>query len=877
MKTPIIKLLTLTVNIITLPLTLSASITGNTGTNIAITAGSGTSQSGVTFDNSGNTTSPISVSTTGWYDGTRATIIASGTSGNGRNGVTIATGGTVSLTDSTINATLYGVSTSGTSTVTLNNTDITTSESGVNLSSASRATLDGVSINAYNIGVNVNSTSTAMLNNVSIVTEGTNGSGINLSGSSAATINNVNISTRGYNGTGINVTNAAILTSVGVSIATTGSGAGGYAIQMYSTADISDVQVTTQGDYARGATVNAYIRNGGTTAATVSNAQFTTSGYNAIGFSLGCSIAGAGSITDTNGYAILRMDNVIINASGNGLNISPGISSTTSGVIINYQAELIDVAINSQRFGIASDTTFTPNLLNMDNWNADTMTNSEWILERSTVTGAAGLIMLNTELSGTNAAGEKISLDYFANMTVSASASILRGDISVSGSKANLNLFLNGSILTGASTVADSATLNITLDNNTNWKMTGRSKVTTLRGANDAVITIANVEGEDLSVSGGISGKTALNLTLSNSVKGRRAIQVVVDESESMGGDAFSLDNTISNGMQTYGLENRVDGAWLVLGGGAGGGFTGSGDAVLNSAAAASGFWFAQLDNLHKRMGELRYNKPAGGDLLNNIWVRAYGQQINANTGVFGVRGFSETQYGVDLGTDYLWKLNADNQLYTGLFAGYGGAERDFHTSYSGDTSSGCGGLYATWLNNSGWYADAVAKGQYFRNEFSGADRGGYGSVGVGISVEFGRQFKFKDDWFIEPSVQASYLHLMNDSYTTRDGMSVTLGDADVLHIHGGARFGRNIRLGNNGQLQPHLKFGGLTQLSSGNKVTVSGEHWRPNLDGLRAVVGVGIAWQLNADSQLYFSYETSFGEKYDKPWGVNFGCRHQF
>ncbi len=40
--------------------------------------------------------------------------------------------------------------------------------------------------------------------------------------------------------------------------------------------------------------------------------------------------------------------------------------------------------------------------------------------------------------------------------------------------------------------------------------------------------------------------------------------------------------------------------------------------------------------------------------------------------------------------------------------------------------------------------------------------------------------------------------------------------------------------------------------------------------------LGTDHAWNLDAD-RLHLAYEASFGDKYDKPWGVNFGYRHQF
>jgi outer membrane autotransporter protein len=309
------------------------------------------------------------------------------------------------------------------------------------------------------------------------------------------------------------------------------------------------------------------------------------------------------------------------------------------------------------------------------------------------------------------------------------------------------------------------------------------------------------------------------------------------------------------------------------------------GDAVLNSAAALSGFWFTQLDNLNKRLGELRYNTPHSSSthpelvegLVENIWVRSYGQQANIHTGINGVKGFRETQYGVDLGTDKAWLLDDNNTLYTGVFAGYGGADRDFHTGYNGNTDSGYGGLYGTWIHKDGWYADTVAKGQYFNSSFDGTDHGAYDSVGVGLSLELGRQFQFKDGWFAEPSLQVGYVHLTNDNYTTIQGMQVDLSDTDVIQFYGGARLGRNIKLNDKGWLQPYVKVGGLEQISSGGQVRAEGGEWRPNVDGARGVIGAGVAWQLDDSNQLHLDYEASFGDKYDKPWGLNFGYRHQF
>jgi type V secretory pathway adhesin AidA len=172
------------------------------------------------------------------------------------------------------------------------------------------------------------------------------------------------------------------------------------------------------------------------------------------------------------------------------------------------------------------------------------------------------------------------------------------------------------------------------------------------------------------------------------------------------------------------------------------------------------------------------------------------------------------------------------------VFAGYGGADRDFHSGYNGSTDSGYGGLCGTWIHQNGWYADAVAKGQYFRNSFDGEDHGAYDSVGVGLSLELGRQ--------------------LNDSYSTDHGMAVDLSDSDVIQFYGGARFGRNIKLNQSGWLQPYVKVSAVEQISSGGQVRAEGGEWRPTTDGARGVIGAGMVYQLDAQNQLHLDYEAT-------------------
>jgi outer membrane autotransporter protein len=317
---------------------------------------------------------------------------------------------------------------------------------------------------------------------------------------------------------------------------------------------------------------------------------------------------------------------------------------------------------------------------------------------------------------------------------------------------------------------------------------------------------------------------------------------------------------------------------------------------VLAGVATQALGWFNQTDNLIKRMGELRlsgdnFTNPAGAQTspawLENVWVRSYGQQVNVNSSVAGA-GIKDYQYGVDFGLDLAWHPGDGQRLFTGAFLGYGGSERELRTGFanSADSDSYYGGLYATWLHESGLYADFVGKVQHFDNHFDARDAshnqttGDYDNWGLGLSLEVGQQFKLKDGWFIEPQFQAGYAHFTGSDYQTGgdNQFSVSISDADLVRFRLGSLFGRNIKLANGGILQPYLKISGVEQISAGGRVRDSAANeWRPTLDGLSAELGAGVIWQLDAHNQLHFEYEAAFGDKHEKPWGLTAGYRYQF
>ncbi|MDR1146160.1 MAG: autotransporter outer membrane beta-barrel domain-containing protein, partial [Verrucomicrobiales bacterium] len=314
--------------------------------------------------------------------------------------------------------------------------------------------------------------------------------------------------------------------------------------------------------------------------------------------------------------------------------------------------------------------------------------------------------------------------------------------------------------------------------------------------------------------------------------------------------------------------------------------------AVLNSAIAIQqAMWFAQQDSLLKRLGELRYGArasrpPAGGtpalhNLIENIWLRSYGQQLNVGSKVTG-KAYEQLIYGVDIGTDHKFTISADSDLYLGVYAGYGRSDIDYRTpGTDGELNSYYGGLYATWLHSSGFYIDATFKAASVNNDLkapygSTQLKASYSDINMGGSIEIGNKFTFADDWFIEPQFQVNYLHILAENYSAAP-LTISAQDLDALQLRIGSVFGRTIKLANGGALQPYVKISGVETISSGGAIRNGYQSTRANTDGARAELGAGLIWQLDADNQLHLDYEASFGDKYDKPWGLTAGYRHQF
>ncbi|MDR1304701.1 MAG: autotransporter outer membrane beta-barrel domain-containing protein [Verrucomicrobiales bacterium] len=529
------------------------------------------------------------------------------------------------------------------------------------------------------------------------------------------------------------------------------------------------------------------------------------------------------------------------------------------------------------------------------------------------------LEVLLDAVAATEAGGLAVSATNGGTTIVTVNAgSGLNGDVTNSGSGA-LTVNLNNSALTGDVTNAGDGTLTVILDHNTVGTggfnggnlITGSDSAWTFNqdshgnyGENHGVWNIGNYEVifDNLDHTGtvNISVNTDTgaggSLTITGTADGAGTIHINATGNGQADPNQVLPGLVSGDGTDTWqwdpidwGIDTIIkDGDHFVKAG------TSPAGAVFNSAIAIQqAMWFAQQNSLLKRMGDLRYGARASrpladkdvrvpyNSLIENIWLRSYGQQLNIGSQVAG-QAYEQLIYGVDLGTDHKFTISADSNLYLGLYAGYGHSDIDYRTpGADGELNSYYGGLYATWLHSSGFYIDATVKAASVDNDLK-APYGNnqltasYSDVNLGGSLELGKKFTFTDDWFIEPQFQVNYLHILAENYTAGP-MSISAQDLDALQFRIGSLFGRTINLTNSGALQPYVKISGVETISSGGTLRNGYQHIRANTDGARAELGAGLIWQLDTNNQLHLDYEASFGDKYDKPWGLTAGYRHQF
>ena len=291
---------------------------------------------------------------------------------------------------------------------------------------------------------------------------------------------------------------------------------------------------------------------------------------------------------------------------------------------------------------------------------------------------------------------------------------------------------------------------------------------------------------------------------------------------------------------------------------------------LMKAADNSYALYRLDIDSLRKRMGDLRFRnlKDTSG-----IWARDF-------HGSYDGQGINSKYNGFQLGYDYA----ANDKSVYGFFA-----ERNISNPKYGYGSSKdhglSGGLYGTWLGDSGVYTDVVAKWGRDDTELHSwggyPDSANYRTWNESLSVEFGKTFTGDNGLFMEPEAQMVFGHLGSRDYTTSRGKTVSMGSYDSAIGRLGILLGKRVTDREN-PYDYYLKFSVLHEFGGERNFHLAapdGEtmDYSEDYRDTWYEAGFGGTWHINGNTSIYADAERSFGGDWHKKWQWNVGVNWQF
>lgn len=286
--------------------------------------------------------------------------------------------------------------------------------------------------------------------------------------------------------------------------------------------------------------------------------------------------------------------------------------------------------------------------------------------------------------------------------------------------------------------------------------------------------------------------------------------------------------------------------------------------AVYSDVVAISALqWRDQLNDLNKRMGDLRDNPGAVG-----AWVRLYGSEQELGN----ITGKSAS---VQVGADYQigdWKVGGAFS-YTDGSSDYdfGDADNELYTF----------AVYGTWLADNGMFVDLIGKYGRLSNDFHVEQmKGSFDNNAYSLSAEFGWRFEPCSYGFIEPQMEVTYGRISGDTFTSSNHVRIVHDDFDSLIARAGVRVGAKFPE-NRGNI--YLRISGAYDFmgeSEGEARLLTGASHRKleeDLGGAWLETAVGANFQLTEASNVYVDLERTNGGEVVENWRWNVGFRTEF
>jgi outer membrane autotransporter protein len=338
---------------------------------------------------------------------------------------------------------------------------------------------------------------------------------------------------------------------------------------------------------------------------------------------------------------------------------------------------------------------------------------------------------------------------------------------------------------------------------------------------------------------------------------------------------------------------------------------TSGANAAIGTFAATIPLFYADMDTLIQRLGELRLqaqeapppttpipsgtSKEGGKEVVaplpvvppggGGVWFRGFGSGSHIDDQVS--RSFHQNLGGFQIGADKRLVTHYGD-LYLGGFVGYFYAHRDFQNPQpindaTGTTNAFSLGAYSTLIHPSGFYADLVVKYTQLWNDFDAPNflsTLGLGSTSTanysiptfGASLQIGKRWDF-GHFFVEPQGQIEGAWADSTSYTVSTGLRVNADSQTSLRGRLGLRAGYHIDCGSKA-FEPYAKVSVINEFLGGDRITTNQTTFFPTLSGVGIQAAGGVTARITDSAYLYGEYDYANSDKLRIPWAVDAGFR---
>lgn len=308
----------------------------------------------------------------------------------------------------------------------------------------------------------------------------------------------------------------------------------------------------------------------------------------------------------------------------------------------------------------------------------------------------------------------------------------------------------------------------------------------------------------------------------------------------------------------------------------------------LTQAAASSNYsiFLANINDLNKRLGELRDNTNAQG-----VWARVFSGMSTSNRGEEVKTYSTNVQVGYDIS---LPNSSLDGKTYLGFALSYGynklGSE-----SFDGKANLMEVGAYYSYVGNTGFYNDMILKYAYISNDLSMQNNENpnttFNSSTVSLGEELGYRFYFnlketktsKHSLYLEPNAEFIFGYVGNGGFDQINGNAFLDATIDsILAFRGrvGGVLGYSLKTAHN-QSDFRLGLSYVGDIVGGGNMNFKTNFSNAQLDlqsNQMALVSVGINSILSDQWKVYADVDTSFGGKYyNQNYLVSVGGRYAF